>query len=242
PRDSGLIGFDIYTFKEVITASTLQKKFPELSSGISKVSYGYGKNTFKIKTNTAEEFLYDAESNTLRPKEKKHEKLKDTLVDQLYLTRGNRPQLFSMSWRTTTSDKDNQLSENFEKDYEKNKSWYKSAYHITNMKQVSDNVYFMANVLARYKNGLLILYTQDLSKTSPVLLELVGADGKTVWQNKDPLLQGLKKDGGNSARIYCDYQLSNNLCVLTTEDRGPHSLCIDLNTGNALWTYDAPAK
>lgn len=240
PRDSGLIGFDIYTFREVVTSSTLPKKFPELSSGISKASFGYGKNTFRIKTNTAEEFLFDAGSNTLRPRDRKHDKPKDTLVDQLYLSRGNRPQLFFMNWRTKTNDNDMRLSEDFENDYSKNKSWYRSSYQIKDFKKVSDNVYFMAKVIGRYKNGLLILYTQDLSKTSPVMLEFVDADGKAVWQNKNPLLQSLKKSGGSSSELYCDYQLNDQLCVFTIETKGRHSFGVDLSNGNTLWTYDAP--
>ena len=249
PKDSGLIGFDIYSWEEVVTSKTLANKFPELKSGISKAEYSWNKDSYKITSNTADEFYFNASDNTLNKKEKQENRNKpartgtggkDTLVTRIYLSEGKRPQLFKINRKIKTDNDEARIDSRYSEEYEKDKSWYKSSFKINSVEKVNDKIYFMAKDLARFEENILVLYTEDLSKTSKVILELIDARGLSVWQNKDANLQILKSRA-SSDKMYCDYVIDGNLVVINTNENGQKSTGISLKSGKTLWTY-SPGK
>ena len=241
PKDSGLIGFDIYSWEEVVTSKTLANKFPELKSGISKAEFAWRNDYYKITSNTAEEFFYNAINNSLSKKEKNENKnFKDTLVTRIYLSDGKRPQLFKINRQIKTNNDEVRINSRYIDDYDNNKSWYKNSFKINSFEKVNDKIYFMAKDLARFAENILVLYTEDLSKSSKVILELIDAKGISVWQNKDANIQILKSRA-SSDKMYCDYVINGDLLVINTNENGQRSTGISLESGKTLWTY-SPKK
>lgn len=240
-EENGLIGYNIYDFSEEVTEETLGKKYPELTSGISKASFMWYKKAFNITTNKGDEFVYYPETNLLRTKKKDDNSYRsDTLTDtKVYLSSEKQARLFLIRRRGDKTRDELDINDRIANDYDKQKGFYKSSYHISQFKQINERVFFKSQPLLRINGALVFVYVDDLSKKAKVHLECVSQDGKTVWINSDEVLQELKKSTGDNLSF--EYRHNNEFITISLWGAKRKTHCFDLKTGKLVWSY-SPEK
>jgi len=131
------------------------------------------------------------------------------------------------------------VNEKLVTNYDKEKSYYKSSYHISLFKKLSDRVFFKSQPLMRTKGAIVFAYVDDLSKKAKVHIECVDQDGKTVWVNSDEVLQELKKNTGD--KLNFEYRHNNEFLTISLWGAKRKTHCFDLKTGKLVWSY-SPEK
>ena len=240
-EENGFVGFNIYDFNAEVTDETLGKKYPELSSGISKASYMWYKKAFDFTTNKGDEFVYYPETNLLRTKSIDDKSYKsDTLTEtKIYLSDQKQAQLYLIRRKGDKSRDELDVNDNIVDNYDKEKSYYKSSYHISLFKKLSDKVFFKSQPLLRTNGAMVFVYVDDLSKKAKVHLECVDQEGKTVWINSDEVLQELKKN--NSDNLSFEFRHNNDFLTISLWGAKRKTHCFDLKTGKLAWSY-SPEK
>jgi len=240
-EENGLIGYNIYDFSEEVTEETLGKQFPELNSGISKADFMWYKKAFNITSNKGEEFVYYPEAGTIRTKKKDDNSYRsDTLTEtKVYLSDEKQAQLYLIRRKGDKTRDELDVNDNLVTNYDKEKSYYKSSYHISLFKKLSDRVFFKSQPLMRTKGAIVFAYVDDLSKKAKVHIECVDQDGKTVWVNSDEVLQELKKNTGD--KLNFEYRHNNEFLTISLWGAKRKTHCFDLKTGKLVWSY-SPEK
>lgn len=237
-EDNLLVAYDIYTFDIKEDANDLQKKFSELSSGISKTEIIRYKHAFKLITNNGDEFVYYPKRGILRTQQEDNLSYRtDTItVDQMYLhQKENQMQLWRIMQITDAGRVDNEMEitdyglEEIAGKNNRNHGYIKLA------KQVNDKKFFKAQGLTRYKNNFTLIYAESLSKKAKVILESFNLEGKSNWQIAHPDLQALIESPFQT--LNCDYNTNGNLLIININGAKRKSVCFDLEKGKPLWTY-----
>lgn len=234
-KDSGLIGYDPYTFQQKIFSKNLQKQFVLLQSGISKVEKDYTYDAFKITNNEAEVFyFFPAENKLLTEKEFDNKRYQKTAaVPTVFFTYGKRPFLFSAIGNPNNNAI---LSIEDTLKLKEERAWLKSAYGISNIKVVGKNAYFRLKVIDRYQLGVIVAYTESLDPKSPLTLSYINNEGKAIWKNTNGSLQHLAKTGSNDALNF-EAKIINNELLLTTYDYPKQFYGFNVQNGQQLWSY-----
>jgi hypothetical protein len=240
-EDNGLVGYDIYTYEVKEDEESLSKKFPELKSGISRADYMWNKTAFNLTNNNGKEFVYYPQENQLITKKEddNNSSQRDTITaTDVYLTDDKQAEAYLIRIRRDKNHPEFDVRSRIAENYEKEKDRYKRSYHIYSLQKLGDKVYFRSLPMLRYKNNLIVLYTDNLSKKAKIHLESIGDDGNAKWTNSDPLLQDLKT---NSSKINCEFHSDGNLLTINMSSPNKKTICFDLDSGKLLWSY-SPEK
>jgi hypothetical protein len=242
-EEYGLTGYNIYDFSVEEDATTLGKKYPELSSGISKAAYMWYKKGFQLTTNKGEEFVWFPEANLLRTKEEDDNAFNsDTITEtKIYLNDdGTKIKLYLARWRQDKFRDEMEIGDHILKDYEKNKNYYKQSYHIDFIQPLTDRIFFQAKPLVRTNKSVVLVYTDDLSQKAKVHIESIDNLGKSLWKNSDAILEELKSNSTNALSF--EHRHSANMLVISTYGAERKSFGIDLKNGKLMWTYSPEKK
>lgn len=227
--------FDIYTFEKKEDAETIKKKFPELSSGISKTELIRYKNAFKLTTNDGDEFVYYPARNILR-KQKEDDmsyRTDTSTVYQIYLRENeNHKQLWLIKQIIDASRNEMDVYGYGLEEIAKGKN---SRGPIKSAKQISEKKFFKAQGLTRFKNNYILVYAENLSKKAKVILESFNSEGKSNWQLIHPDLQILIESPFQT--LNCDYSTNGKTLVININGANRKSVCFDLESGKHLWTF-----
>ncbi|HRD37231.1 MAG TPA: hypothetical protein PLC65_01260 [Bacteroidia bacterium] len=230
-----ICAFDIYTFEKKEDAETIKKKFPELSSGISKTELIRYKNAFKLTTNDGDEFVYYPARNVLR-KQKEDDmsyRTDTSTVHQIYLReKENHKQLWLVKQIIDASRNEMDV---YGYGLEEIANGKNSRGPIKSAMQISDKKFFKAQGLTRFKNNYILVYAENLSKKARVILESYSSEGKSNWQLIHPDLQILIESPLQT--LNCDYSTNGKTLVININGANRKSVCFDLESGKHLWTF-----
>lgn len=230
-----ICAFDIYTFEKKEDAETIKKKFPELSSGISKTELIRYKNAFKLTTNDGDEFVYYPARNILR-KQKEDDmsyRTDTSTVYQIYLRENeNHKQLWLIKQIIDASRNEMDV---YGYGLEEIANGKNSRGPVKSAKQISEKKFFKAQGLTRFKNNYILVYAENLSKKAKVILESFNSEGKSNWQLIHPDLQILIESPFQT--LNCDYSTNGKTLVININGANRKSVCFDLESGKHLWTF-----
>lgn len=240
-NDTGLIAYDIYSGKPVLTTQSIASKISGPASAILKVEYNASEKMFKVSTTSGDVLRFDPLSQALIPAPKPKGKREEAVTKDLYLSDGLKHNLYVFTKR---GDGFPILFGEFVQESRlpgpgaSKTNNVKDIFGNMHIEKVSEKNYFRAQPLLRDAAGnLLILYKTDLSETSPVILESVNKEGNTNWSLQDTSFLSIGKAFA-SEDLGCYYTFSVSIIVIGLDKEGRQYMAIDINTGKVLWRFD----
>ncbi len=239
-EEGGFVGYDIYTYKEIVNMETLQKQFPELKNGISEFQEMNYKNAFKLVTNTAEEYVYYPLTNSIVSKDEddKSYQTQKVVIEQLYVSDDKQPHIYLMKSKVDKTRDELKISSTVVSGLEEsNNLWYKKSFDISSFKKVNDNSYFRALPLCRYNSNLVLMYTSTLAKNATLIIESIDSNGNSTWILKDTVLQHLINNTF-ADNLYCEFYANQSEVIMNHSNAYAKTISIDLVKGKINWTID----
>jgi hypothetical protein len=236
-KDSGLIGYNVYSFKQVVFSNTLKKTFISLQSGVHSVEKNYD-GGFKITNNDADVFFFfPNENKLLTEKEYNDRRYKKALpVSTVFFTYSKRPFLVKATQKTSNIDNSFTISLDDTTKLKQDRSWLASAYGLTNIKVLGKTVYHRLKIIRRYQLGLLVAYSESMDSKAPIILSYINKEGETVWKNTNPNLQELNSSRSDDALNFEATVFGNDL-LISTYSYPKQFFGFNLQNGQQLWTY-----
>ncbi|MBA3682328.1 MAG: hypothetical protein H0W73_14390 [Bacteroidetes bacterium] len=239
-EEGGIQGFALYTGKRLFGNEWLEKRFPQLKTGITKADKELYRNRVKITSAVGDDFYYYLDSQRLLTQKETEDNSgrEGFFTEDIYLSQNKKSQLYLCNMKRF-SNEGYSVSESYIEQFKNVENRHYFSAYVKDLKLINEEVYPKAIPVTKYHNNLLFFYVSDFSKHANGVLALVNKEGQFAWKNQDTAFKKIVAEttGDN---VYLRYNLKNNLIVINMNLAGHQSVGVNLKTGKTQFVFHQP--
>ncbi len=107
---------------------------------------------------------------------------------------------------------------------------------ILSAQLISTKIYFKPQFFARYKNGIILAYKDNLAKTTSIKIQYINKEGNLIWENTTPEINNYLKDENGIEN--CNSFMVGNSLFININSYPKKFINIDALTGKVVWAFD----
>lgn len=236
-KDSGVIAFDPTSLKQSLFSTSLPLTFKELESGISSTRVEYNIPVIKIKNNLGIDYFYNCSTKKLLT-EKEYRYNDRVKIEQtkVFFTGNENPFLLIATKLCDTLDSEYKI---YISDTALLRKINLKKLKFNNLKSaqlISTKIYFKPQFFARYKNGIILAYKDNLAKTTSIKIQYINKEGNLIWENTTPEINNYLKDENGIEN--CNGFMVGNSLFININSYPKKFINIDALTGKVVWAFD----
>lgn len=237
-QDSGLIAFNLTNLNQEMFSNYFSKNYKDLKDGIAKVTKEHGKPIVKITSNFGGTYYFNLQFKQLLSEVEysKKEKPNYQIQSKIFFSQNENPFLIVAEKKCNSVDNEFILPI---KDTSEIKNLLVKKYNfytIKSVKAIPSKTYFNAEFYARYQDGIILSYKDNLSEKANINLEFINKEGVSQWSIHNETVQKLLKS--ESGIISSEGFINNSKLYLTINSYPKKFICINCLNGIIDWNFN----
>jgi hypothetical protein len=236
-KDSGVIAFDPNSLKQTLFSTSLPLIFKELESGISSARVEYNTPVIKIKNNLGIDYFYNCTTKKLlTEKEFRYNDRVKTEQTKVFFTGNENPFLILATKLCDSLDTEFKIYISDTSLIRKINLKKLKFNNIKSAQLISSKIYFKPQFFARYKNGIILAYKDNLAKNTNIKIQHINKEGNLIWENISPEINKYLKDENDIEN--CNSFMVGNSLFININSYPKKFMHIDALTGKIVWAFD----